>query len=53
MDGLYQFQEKTLLAWRYADQKDAVKARKAAEEIHEDFLDWYYRTYPAAEAQKE
>ena len=27
--------------------------RKAAEEIHENFLDWYYRTYPAAEAQKE
>ena len=47
------FKKKRYWLGRYADQKDAVKVRKAAEEIHEDFLDWYYRTYPAAEAQKE
>lgn len=47
------FKKKRYWLGRYADQKDAVKVRKAAEEIHENFLDWYYRTYPAAEAQKE
>ena len=38
MDGLYQFQEKRYWLGRYADQKDAVKVRKAAEgRSHEGF----------------
>ncbi len=40
------FKKKRYWLGRYADKKDAIKARKAAETIHEDFLEWYYRTYP-------
>lgn len=40
------FKKKRYWLGRYEDEDDAIKARGAAEEIHEDFLDWYYRTYP-------
>ena len=40
------FKKKRYWLGRYSEKKDAVKARKAAEEIHEEFLDWYDRTYP-------
>lgn len=40
------FKKKRYWLGRYADKEDAIRARKTAEEIHEDFLEWYYRTYP-------
>ena len=40
------FKKKRYWLGRYSEKKDAVKARKAAEEIHEEFLAWYDRTYP-------
>ncbi|WP_434310037.1 AP2/ERF family transcription factor [Hominifimenecus sp. rT4P-3] len=39
------FKKKRYWLGRYANKKDAISARKTAEEIHENFLDWYYRTY--------
>lgn len=47
------FKKKRYWLGRYADMEDAVKARKDAEEIHENFLEWYYLTYPAAAVQTE
>lgn len=41
------FKKKRYWLGRYADKKDAVQARKAAEAIHKDFLEWYDQTYPA------
>lgn len=38
------FRKKRYWLGRYADKDDAIKARKAAETVHEDFLEWYYRT---------
>lgn len=46
------FKKKRYWLGRHSDKKDAVKARKAAEEMHEDFLDWYHRTYPVSADQK-
>lgn len=42
------FKKKRYWLGRYSEKNEAIKARKAAEEIHEDFLDWYYHTYPKA-----
>ncbi len=39
------FQKKTYYLGSYAALEDAVKARRQGEELHEDFLDWYYRVY--------
>ena len=45
------FKKKRYWLGRYADKKDAIQARKTAEELHEDFLEWYYRTYPDSAAK--
>ena len=37
------FKKKRYWLGRYADKEDAIKARQRGEELHEDFLDWYYR----------
>lgn len=29
----------------YKDKDDAIKARKSGEEVHENFIDWYYNEY--------
>lgn len=47
------FKKKRYWLGRYKDKNDAIKARKAAEEMHEDFLDWYYRTYPPVDSSDE
>lgn len=47
------FKKKRYWLGRYADKKDAIKARKTAEEIHEDFLEWYYRTCPDQPAESD
>lgn len=40
------FRGKTYYLGSYADKEDAVRARKRGEEMHEDFLAWYYANYP-------
>lgn len=50
-DGSYQayisFKKKRYYLGKYHDIKDAVRAREAAEKMHDDFLAWYYETHPA------
>lgn len=36
------FKGKTYYLGSYADKKDAVKARRRGEEMHDDFIQWYY-----------
>ncbi len=44
------FKGKTYYLGTYDKIEEAVKARKRGEELHEDFLDWYYTEYlPAKE----
>lgn len=43
------FKKKRYYLGRYKDKDDAVRARKTAEEMRDDFLEWYYREYPGAE----
>lgn len=45
------FKKKRYHLGRYADKEDAIKARKRGEEMHDDFLDWYYREYPKQEKE--
>ncbi len=39
------FKRKTYYLGTYDKLEDAVKARQRGEEIHDDFLDWYYNVY--------
>lgn len=38
------FKNKTYYLGAYDKKEDAVKARKRGEEMHDDFLEWYYNT---------
>lgn len=40
------FKGKTYYLGSYHNIEDAVKARKLGEEMHDNFLQWYYGTYP-------
>ena len=40
------FKKKRYWLGRFDDLEDAVCARKRGEEMHNDFLKWYYATYP-------
>ena len=40
------FKGKTYYLGSYLDKNEAVKARKRGEEMHDDFLEWYYANYP-------
>ncbi|MDD6878095.1 MAG: AP2 domain-containing protein [Clostridiaceae bacterium] len=40
------FKRKTYYLGTYNDLEDAVKARKSGEEKRDDFLEWYYSTWP-------
>lgn len=44
------FQGKTYYLGSYSDKNEAVKARERGEELHDDFLAWYYANYPQAES---
>lgn len=39
------FKGKTYYLGSYADKKEAILARERGEELHEDFLEWYYTNY--------
>ncbi len=39
------FKRKTYYLGAYTDLQDAIRARCRAEEVHQDFLDWYYQEY--------
>lgn len=47
------FKKKTYYLGSFADIQDAVLARKKGEEMFENFLDWYYATYPRDKEDKE
>lgn len=48
------FKKKRYWLGRYSNKEDAVKARKRAEErIYDEFLEWYYSTYPQKESQSD
>lgn len=40
------FKGKTYYLGSYADKKEAILARKRGEEMHDDFLEWYYTNHP-------
>lgn len=40
------FKGKTYYLGAYDDKQDAVKARKCGEEMHDEFLEWYYANHP-------
>lgn len=40
------FKRKTYYLGAYERIEDAIKARKKGEEMRDDFLNWYYETYP-------
>lgn len=40
------FRKKRYWLGRYTELEDAIKARRQGEAMHEDFLNWYYETYP-------
>ncbi len=42
------FKRKTYYLGLYGKIEDAVKARRLGEEMHNDFLQWYYYTYPTS-----
>lgn len=46
------FQGKTYYLGSYSHKEEAVKARERGEELHDDFLAWYYENYPRAGAAK-
>lgn len=54
-DGYYEaaisFKKERYYLGRYKKLSDAVRARKTAEEMHDDFLEWYYKEYPKAGKQ--
>lgn len=45
------FRGKCYYLGAYSCIKDAAKARARGEEMYEDFLSWYYQTYPQAKAK--
>lgn len=51
-DGRFQasisFKKKQYYLGRYKNKENAIRARKAAEAIHDDFLEWYYSKHPKA-----
>lgn len=40
------FKRKTYYLGSYSTLEEAVQARRKGEEMHEDFLEWYYREHP-------
>lgn len=46
------FRSKTYTLGSYENKADAVKARKKGEEMHDDFLEWYYREQADRKKQK-
>ena len=51
-NGAYiSFRKKRYYLGRYQNIEDAVKARKRGEEMHDEFLEWYYREYPKQEKE--
>lgn len=40
------FKGKTYYLGSFTDQQDAIRARKRGEEMHDDFLEWYYAAHP-------
>lgn len=40
------FKKKRYWLGRFSTKEEAVKARKRGEEMHDDFLAWYYETHP-------
>ena len=45
------FRRKTYYLGSYTDLEDAVDARKKAEAMHDEFLEWYYEKYPDRKRQ--
>ena len=45
------FKKKRYWLGRYSSKEDAVKARQRGEEMHDDFLEWYYSTHPQKKGQ--
>lgn len=44
------FQKKRYRLGLYKDKNEAIRVRTAAEEMHDEFIDWYYQEYlPAQE----
>lgn len=46
------FKSKTYYLGSYERLEDAVKARQRGEEMHDDFLEWYYELFPKKEQAK-
>lgn len=40
------FKGKTYYLGSYADKEETILARKRGEELHDDFLEWYYASHP-------
>lgn len=40
------FKGKTYYLGSYIDRQDAIRARERGEELHDDFLEWYYANHP-------
>lgn len=47
------FKGKTYYLGTYADKQEAIKARKRGEELHDGFLEWYYKNHTGAKAPSE
>lgn len=47
------FKGKVYSLGTYKTRKEAIKARMKGEEMHEEFLDWYYRKRPQEEKREE
>ena len=45
------FKRKTYYLGSYDKIDDAIKARQRGEEMHDDFLEWYYSEHPKKEKQ--
>lgn len=47
------FQKKRYRLGLYKDKEEAIRVRTVAEEMHDDFIDWYYREYlPSQELEQ-
>ena len=40
------FKRKNYYLGAYCDKQDAIRARRQGEEMHDNFLEWYYEKYP-------
>lgn len=47
------FRKKTYYLGAYSDIHEAVKARQRAEEMHDEFLEWYYSEYLAKKEEND